>query len=44
MQTINNVFKWSFVISGASGLMLMGGIFASWLAVQTLVVLTGMTA
>lgn len=44
MQVINNVFKWSFVISGVSGLMFIGGVFASWLVIQTLVLLTGITA
>ena len=43
-QTVNNVVKWSFFISSATGLMLLGGVFASWLVIQTLVVLTGITA
>lgn len=43
-QTVNNVVKWSFFISSATGLMLLGGAFASWLVIQTLVMLTGITA
>ena len=43
-QAVNNVVKWSFFISSATGLMLLGGVFASWLVIQTLVVLTGITA
>ena len=44
MQTVNNVLKWSFFISGMSGVMLLSGVFAIWLAIETLVVLIDITA
>lgn len=44
MQTANNVLKWSFVISGMTSFMLLGGIFATWLMIQMLVLLTGISA
>jgi len=44
MQAVNNLFKWSFYISSATGLMIFGAIFASWLIVEILVILVGITA
>lgn len=44
MQTANNVLKWSVVLSGMTGMMILGGIFTTWLMIQLLVVLTGITA
>ena len=44
MQTLNNVFNWSCFISGVTGLMLMGAVFASWLLIEVLVVLVDVTA
>jgi hypothetical protein len=44
MQTVNNVLKWSVVTSGIVGFLLMSGIFASWFAVEVLVMLTAMNA
>jgi hypothetical protein len=44
MQITNNILKWSFVLSSASGLLFLGSVFASWLIIQILVVLTGIAA
>ena len=44
MQTVNNVFKWSFYLSGMTGLVILAGIFASWLSIEMLVVLVDITA
>ena len=44
MQTLNNVFKWSFYISSMTGLTILAGIAASWLAIELLVVLVDITA
>jgi len=44
MQTVNNVLKWSFLVSGMSGIMLISGVFAIWLAIEMLVVLIDITA
>ena len=44
MQTVNNVIKWSFVFSSMSGLMILTGVFAIWLAIEMLVVLIDITA
>lgn len=41
---MNNVFKWSCVISSMTGLTLLSGIFASWLVIEILVVLVGIDA
>lgn len=43
MQTVNNVLKWSLVLSGMTGLLLVGGIFATWLLIEMLAVLVGIT-
>ena len=43
MQTVNNVLKWSFMVSGMTGLLLVGGIFATWLLIEMLAVLVGIT-
>ena len=43
MQTVNNVLKWSFMVSGITGLLLVGGIFATWLLIEMLAVLAGIT-
>lgn len=44
MQTvINNVLKWSFFVSGMTGFMLLGSIFATWLLIEMLAVLVGIT-
>ncbi len=44
MQSVNNVLKWSFLVSSMSGIMLMTGVFAIWLAIEMLVVLIDITA
>jgi len=44
MQTVNNVVRWSFLISGVSGFMLLSVAAVSWLLVEILVVLVGITA
>jgi len=44
MQTVNNVFKWSFYLSSMTGMMILGSIFASWFVIEMLVVLVGITA
>jgi len=44
MQAVNSIFKWSFYISSATGFMIIGGIVTSWLMVEILVILVGMTA
>jgi hypothetical protein len=44
MQTVNNVLKWSFLVSGMSGLLLAGSVFATWLLIEMLAVLVGITA
>ena len=43
MQTVNNVFKWSFYLSGMTGMTILVSIVASWLAIELLVVLVGIT-
>ena len=43
MQTVNNVLKWSFMVSGITGLLLVGGIFATWILIEMLAVLVGIT-
>jgi hypothetical protein len=43
MQTANNLFKWSFYISGVAGMIIIGGIVSIWLAIEVLAVLAGMT-
>ncbi|MGB5396879.1 MAG: hypothetical protein WBN96_06995 [Gammaproteobacteria bacterium] len=42
MQTFNNVIKWSAFTSGVVGFLIISGIFASWFAVEVLVMLTAM--
>lgn len=44
MQTVENVVKWSFYVSGMTGLVILAGIFASWLSIELLVVLVDITA
>ncbi|MGB5280566.1 MAG: hypothetical protein WBO14_10345 [Gammaproteobacteria bacterium] len=44
MQTVNNVLKWSFLVSVMTGLLLVGSIFATWLLIEMLAVLVGITA
>ena len=44
MQAVNNVFKWSFYLSGMTGLTILLSIVTSWLAIELLVVLVGITA
>lgn len=44
MHTANNILKWSFVVSGATVLVILAGVFATWLMIQLLVLLTGITA
>ena len=44
MQTINNMFKWSLMVSGMTGLLLVGGIFSTWLLIEMLAVLVGISA
>jgi uncharacterized membrane protein len=44
MQTMRNVLKWTVVVGGTSGLMLLSGIFAAWLMIEALVVLVNFTA
>ena len=44
VQAVNNVLKWSFLVSGMTGLLLVGGIFATWLLIEILAVLAGITA
>ena len=43
MHTVNNVFKWSFFISGMTVLMLAGGVFSIWLLIEMLALLVGFT-
>ena len=43
IQTVNNVLKWSFMVSGMTGLLLVGGIFSTWLLIEMLAVLVGIT-
>lgn len=42
MKIATEVFQWSLMISGTAGLMVIGGIFASWFAVETLVLFVSM--
>lgn len=44
MHTVNNVLKWSCVVSGMTVLTILGGIFALWLLIEMLVVLIGVTS
>ena len=44
MQTVNNVLKWSLMLSGMTGLLLVGGIFTTWLLIEMLAMLVGITA
>ena len=43
MQIVNNLFKWSFYISGLTLLMLMAGIVSIWLIIEILAVMASMT-
>lgn len=44
MKTNNNALKWSAVLGGVTGFLVLGSIFAAWFTVQMLVLLTGLTA
>jgi hypothetical protein len=44
VEIMNNILKWTFFISGMSGLMLLSGVFAAWLLIEALVVLIDITA
>ena len=44
MQTVHNVLQWSFYLSGMTGLMVLAGIFTSWLSIEILVALVDITA
>jgi len=44
MQTANSVLRWSFYISGMTGLMIMSGIFASWFIIEMFVILVDISA
>lgn len=44
VKTVNSVFKWSFLISGMTGLTAISGIFLSWFTIELAAVLVGMTA
>ena len=44
MQTVNTVIKWSALTGGVVGFLLISGVFASWFAVEVLVMLTAMNA
>jgi hypothetical protein len=44
MQSFNYVLKWSAFTSGVVGFLIISGIFASWFAVEVLVMLTAMNA
>ena len=39
VQTVHYFFKWSCVISGMASFMTLGIIFASWFAVEAMVVI-----
>jgi hypothetical protein len=43
MQNVNNVLKWSFMVSSMTGLLLMESIFSTWLLIEMLAVLVGIT-
>mgnify|MGYP001823365527 CR=1 FL=1 len=43
MQAVNNVLKWSLMLSGMTGLLLVGGIVATWLLIEILAVVEGIT-
>lgn len=36
MHTVNNIFKWSFYLSGISAFIVLGSIFAFWLMIEVL--------
>ena len=39
----NNVVKWSLFITGMAGLAALTGVFVTWLMIELLVLLTGIT-
>ena len=44
MQTMNKLMKWSAIISGMSGLMVLGVIFSTWLVIEMMALMVGITS
>lgn len=44
METMNKLMKWSAIIGGMSGLMVLGVIFSTWLVIEMMALMVGITS